>query len=46
MLMKSFAVERGPKHFFSNHENEETFEFFRRRAKPAVPFQGKIHMEG
>lgn len=27
-LMKSFAVERGPKHFFNNHENDGTFEFF------------------
>jgi hypothetical protein len=28
MLIKSFAVERGPKHFFGNHENDGTVEFF------------------
>lgn len=28
ILIKGFAVERGPKHFFSNHENDGTFEFF------------------
>lgn len=24
---KSFAVERGPTHFFGSHENDGTFEF-------------------
>jgi hypothetical protein len=28
ILIKGFAVERGPKHFFSNHENDGTVEFF------------------
>jgi hypothetical protein len=32
ILIKSFAVERGPKHFFNNHENDGTFEFFSRRS--------------
>lgn len=28
IFIKSFAVERGPKHFFGNHENDGTREFY------------------
>ena len=44
IFMQSFAVERGPKHFFGNHENDGTFDFFSKQS--GDPRVKKNHMEG
>lgn len=42
MLIKSFAVERGPKHFFDNHENDGTVKFFHQKVFLWKNFYGRI----
>ena len=44
IFMKSFAAERGPNHFFDNHENDGTFEIF--FSKRGFRQKENIQMEG